>query len=146
MGRASRVVCVLLASTLALSTLALWACKPDPYALLLLRIKPGKPVPLRGGHVLTVEDKDGTTFYGVRIEGPASSCEGTMETEASEARLERRASGDGAESSGGTVWLVLKDANVTERCGELRTESRHQRLEISLELFRRLEEGGDRRE
>jgi len=133
MRRAPLVGRVLLASMLAL-----WACRPDPYALALAMIEPGEPVDLGGGRTLTVESKDGETLYGVRIEGPAETCDGTMEVEAPEARLER-ASGDAEGSDdafAGAPRLVFERPVMVERCGELKSVTRHERLTVALEAFR----------
>jgi|GEM_PF-1892216 len=135
MRRAPLVGRVLLASMLAL-----WACRPDPYALALAMIEPGEPVELGGGRTLTVESKDGDTLYGVRIEGPAETCKGTMEVEAPEARLERPSPGDGGgdgdDPLAGAPRLVFERPVAVERCGELTSVTRHERLIVNLDAMR----------
>ncbi len=114
-----------------MSLVAVAACRPDPYALALRMIEPGEPVELSGGRTLTVEGREGATLTGVRIEGPAETCDGTMVAEAPEARVERRGS-DGGER----VVVVFEDPVVVERCGELRTETTHERLTVTLDALR----------
>ena len=101
--------------------LAAPACRPDPYALLLRAIEPGKPVALPDGYTLTVASREGSVLRGVRITGAAKTCEGTLELEAPEVRLEP------ADSSGGPR-LVLERPVAEELCGGMKAVTRHERL------------------
>jgi hypothetical protein len=101
--------------------LALAACRPDPYALLLRSIEPGRPVALPDGYTLTVEAREGSTLRGVRITGAAKTCSGTLELEAPEVRLEP------ADAAGGPR-LVLERPVAEERCGGMKAVTRHDRL------------------
>lgn len=137
-----RNVTVVLVS--ALWMVAAFGCRPDPYALALAMIEPGEPVELGGGRTLTVERKEGDTLYGVRVEGPAETCDGTMEVEAPEARLERASGGrddgrsgsEGREALAGAPRLVFERPVMVERCGELRSVTRHERLTVALDALR----------
>lgn len=123
----SRLPHALFVVSLALVT----ACRPDPYALALRLIEPGEPVELSGERTLTVESRQGATLTGVRIEGPAETCDGTMVAEAPEARVERRSSEGEAK-----VVVVFEEPVVVETCGELRTETTHERLTVALDALR----------
>ena len=112
--------------------LAVLACRPDPYDLALRMIEPGEPVELSGGRTLTAERREGSTLHGVRIEGPAPTCDGTMEVEARAARLER-VPGAASTEEGERVRLVLDEAMMVERCGELESVTRLDRLAVTLE-------------
>jgi hypothetical protein len=112
--------------------LTVLACRPDPYDLALRMIEPGEPVELSGGRTLTAERREGSTLRGVRIEGPAPTCDGTMEVEARAARLER-VPGEASAEDGERVRLVLDEAVMVERCGELESVTRLDRLAVTLE-------------
>jgi len=116
-----------LAAVVALSVAgAVAACRPDPYSLLVRTVKPGEPVALRGGYTLVAEERDGATLRGVRITGPAKTCEGTLELLAPEVRVE-----PANEEAG--PRLVLERPVAEEVCGEIRAVTRHDRLTWYLE-------------
>jgi len=100
---------------------ALAACRPDPYALLLRTIQPGEPVALPDGYTLTVQSREGSVLRGVRITGAAKTCEGTLELEAPEVRLEP------ADGEAGPR-LVLERPVAEELCGGMKAVTRHERL------------------
>lgn len=110
--------------------LALAACRPDPYSLLVRAIEPGEPVALPDGYTLTVTEREGATLRGVTITGPAKTCEGTLQLEAPEVRVEP------ADGESGPR-LVLERPVAEERCGEMKAVTRHDRLTWYLEA------GGD---
>ncbi|MGD2116179.1 MAG: hypothetical protein PVG07_14085 [Acidobacteriota bacterium] len=112
------------------------ACRPDPHELALRMIEPGEPVELSGGRTLTVERREGATLVGVRVEGPAEACDGTMEVEAREARLERASAATaGATPGEAPARLVLDGAVMVERCGELESVTRVERLAVALDAL-----------
>lgn len=112
-----------------LAALLAAACRPDPYALLVRTIEPGEPVALPDGYTLTVTSREGTTLRGVRITGPAKTCEGTLELDAPEVRVEP-ATGEAGPR------LVLERPVAEERCGETKAVTRHDRLTWYLESGR----------
>lgn len=115
---------------LAALGLLLAACRPDPYSLLVRAIEPGEPVALPDGYTLTADSREGATLRGVTLTGPARSCEGTLELEAPEVRVEP------ADDESGPR-LVLERPVAEERCGETKAVTRHDRLTWYLEA------GGD---
>lgn len=112
---------VLLAALLAPVLLAAAACRPDPYSLLVRTIEPGEPVALPDGYTLVVDERVGTTLRGVRITGPAKTCDGTLELEAPEVRVEP------ADAEAGPR-LVLERPVAEELCGGMKAVTRHDRL------------------
>lgn len=112
---------VLLAALLAPALLAAAACRPDPYSLLVRTIEPGEPVALPDGYTLVVDERVGTTLRGVRITGPAKTCDGTLELEAPEVRVEP------ADAEAGPR-LVLERPVAEELCGGMKAVTRHDRL------------------
>lgn len=103
---------------------ALLACRPDPYALFLRTIEPGEEVALPDGMTLVAGAREGSVLREVRITGAAATCEGTMEIEAREVRVEPAAEG---------ARLVILDAVGEERCGALTSTTRNDRLTIHLD-------------
>lgn len=109
---------------LALLALAAAACRPDPYALFLRTIEPGEEVALPDGMTLVAGAREGAVLRNVTITGPAATCEGTMEIDAAEVRVEPAAEG---------ARLVILDAVAEERCGALTSTTRNDRLRIHLD-------------
>lgn len=108
------------------ATAASLGCRPDPHALLARSIQPGETVELPDGMTLVAREREGTTLRGVRITGPARTCEGSMELEAPEVRLEPvQGPGDGTR-------LVLDRPVAREHCGESEWTTRHERLVLRL--------------
>jgi hypothetical protein len=120
-GRAPRLAAALLLAGLA--TLTVGACRPDPYALFLRTIEPGEEVALPDGMTLVAGAREGAVLRDVTITGPARTCEGTMEIEAEEVRVERATEG---------ATLVILEATAEERCGTLTSTTRNDRLTIRL--------------
>lgn len=116
---------VLLAALLAAALLAA-ACRPDPYSLLVRTIDPGEPVALPDGYTLVVEERQGAILRGVRITGPAKTCDGSLELEAPEVRVEP------ADAEAGPR-LVLERPVAEEVCGGTKAVTRHDRLTWYLE-------------
>jgi hypothetical protein len=109
-----------------LTALAVVACRPDPYALFLRTIDPGEEVALPGGRTLVAREREGGVLRDVTITGPAETCEGTMELEAREVRVERGEGGTG-------TLLVLEGPVARELCGATVATTRHDRLVIHLD-------------
>lgn len=106
---------------------ASFGCRPDPAALLVRSIQPGEPVALPEGLTLVAQEREGTTLRGVRITGPARSCDGSMVLDAPEVRLEP------PPEPGEGIRLVLDRPVARERCGGAEWVTRHRRLELNLE-------------
>ena len=115
-----------LLAALAATALLAAACRPDPYSLLVRTIEPGEPVALPDGYTLVVDEREGATLRGVRITGPAKTCEGTLELVAPEVRVE-----PASEEAG--PRLVLERPVAEERCGGMKAVTRHERLTWYLE-------------
>lgn len=94
--------------------------------MLVRSIQPGEPVELPDGMTLVAREREGTTLREVRITGPARTCDGSMELEAPEVRLEP------AESGAGTR-LVLDRPVARELCGDAEWVTRHERLVLNLD-------------
>ena len=94
--------------------------------MLVRSIQPGEAVELPDGMTLVARERHGTSLRGVRITGPARTCEGSMELEAPEVRLE-----PAAEGAGGTR-LILDRPVARELCGESEWVTRHERLVLNL--------------
>lgn len=109
---------------LALVLLATAACRPDPYALFLRTLEPGEEVALPDGMTLVAGAREGAVLHDVTITGPARTCEGTMEIEAEEVRVERATEG---------ATLVILEATAEERCGALVSTTKNDRLTIRLD-------------
>lgn len=101
------------------------ACRPDPYSLFLRTIEPGEEVALPDGMTLVAGAREGAVLRQVTITGPAKSCDGTMEIEAAEVRVE-----PATESAG--PRLVLETPVAEERCGTSAITTRHERLILNL--------------
>lgn len=104
-----------------------FGCRPDPYALLVRSIQPGEEVELPEGMTLVAQEREGTTLRGVRITGPARSCDGSMVLEAPEVRVEP------PPQAGQGVRLVLDRPVARERCGESEWVTRHEHLILNLD-------------
>lgn len=111
-------------SLLVAVLVAVLACRPDPYALFLRTIEPGEEVALPDGTTLVAGAREGSVLRDVTITGPAATCDGTMEIEAREVRVEPAT--EGAE-------LVILDATAEERCGPLTSTTKNDRLTIHLD-------------
>jgi hypothetical protein len=114
---------------LILALLAVTACRPDPYSLFLRTIEPGEEVALPDGMTLVAGERDGAVLYRVTITGPARTCDGTMEIEAEEVRVESATESQGPR-------LVLETPVAEERCGTSTVTTRHDRLTLSLDQLR----------
>lgn len=111
---------------LTLALLAAGACRPDPYALFLRTIEPGEEVALPDGMTLVAGAREGEVLHGVTITGPARTCDGTMEIEAAEVRVEPATETQGPR-------LVLEAPVAEELCGTSTVTTRHDRLTLSLD-------------
>lgn len=111
-------------SLLVAFLVAVLGCRPDPYALFLRTIEPGEEVALPDGMTLVAGARDGSVLRDVTITGPAATCDGTMEIEAREVRVEPAAGG---------AELVILDAVAEELCGSLTSITRNDRLTIHLD-------------
>ena len=107
---------------------ALTACQTDPYSLFLRTIEPGEEVALPDGMTLVAGARDGSVLRDVTITGPARTCDGTMEIEAREVRIE-----PATETAG--PRLVLEAPIAHERCGDTTATTRQDRMVLSLDAL-----------